>query len=202
MRATMGSVHNINPLGGGMEVLVKTEGQGWITLAKFLNYLTKNQAQGIRRDFATAGRAYLKRYQTLLWKGLMSEGSYLGVGWPPHSPNYNSPTGQLLYRKGVYQKALENMKVTQKRYSVHLFMNPGDANARSDGGATVAQYANVHEFGAISRGIPARPLWFPAFAKIEGGSSTTGYGGFQSRMQASIGKRLNKMGVQIKTVQR
>ena len=77
-------------------------------------------------------------------------------------------------------------------------MKSGDGNARSvKNGLTVGEYAMVHEMGSLSRQIPARPLWFPAFAKIEGGSKM-GKGGLGQRMQGAIGKRLNKMGIPIR----
>lgn len=182
-------------IGGNLQVMVKMEGRGWVTLDKFLTYLSKKHGQAIKRDFAKVSRDYLKRFKGLLFKGLMSEGSYLGQQWAPHSPNYYTHTNRLLYLNGLYQKAIQNMTIIQKHYNSHMYVTPADTSAVSvKGGLTVGEYARVHESGSISRRIPARPLWGPAFIKIESGKS----GGFAKRVGGAIGKRLNKMGVETK----
>lgn len=183
----------VNPLGGKAEVEIKMEGKGWITLYKFVKYVGQRKGYQFKRDFAKVSRDYLKRFQGLLWKGLLSEGAYLGVAWAPHSEEYNSKSNILMYREGGYFRALKNMQVIQKNYNTHLFIQPGDGASKSFAkGKTLNEYAKIHEHGSIMAAIPARPLWFPAYAKLEKTRS------FATRLQGAIGKRLNTMGIEVR----
>lgn len=181
------STHEVNPSGGG-QLDIALEGEGWNTMAKFLKYVGDRGGRALKRDIAKASRDFLTRYKSLLIKGLLSEGNAVGANWPPHSPNYKSPTGWLLYRTGHYQTALQNLQIKQKAYDVSLVFNPSDLHRKSvKHGLTLGQYVVVNEYGSLH--IPARPLWGPAFNKMGGPK------GFRDRVFGAVGKRLSKLGI-------
>lgn len=185
---SMGSHTTANPTAGGSGFKVQLVGQGWVTLDNFIKYAGNNGGKALKRDIAKATRDYLLRYKKLLIMGLLSEGSAVGVAWAPHSPDYHSPTGWLLYRNGNYERALHNLTITQKNYNLSLKFNRGDVLRKSvKGGLSLGQYAALHEVGG--KKIPARPLWGPAYEKMGGNK------GFRARMKGAIGKRLRVIGV-------
>lgn len=181
------SRHEINPSGGG-QLDIALEGEGWATMAKFLKYVGDNGGRALKRDVAKASRDFLLRYKKLLITGLLSEGAAVGASWPPHSPNYKSPTGWLLHRTGHYQQAINNLTITQKNYNVSLLFDRSDLHRKSvKGGLTLGQYVVVNEYG--TEHIPARPLWVPAFNKMGGPK------GFRDRIFGAVGRRLSQLGI-------
>jgi len=184
------SKHSANPMRGqaGSDLQIELVGGGWKTLNSFLNYVGSRGGISLKRDIAKATRTYLLRYKKLLIMGLLSEGSAVGEAWAPHSPNYRSPTGWLLYRSGNYEKALHNLQIVQKSYMLSLKFNRGDLLRKSvKDGLTLGQYAALHEVGG--KRIPARPLWGPAFRKMGGAK------GHRDRIMGAVGKRLRKLGI-------
>ena len=96
------------------------------------------------------------------------------------------------------------MVIIQKHYNTGIYMRAADQAAKSVGGKTVGEYAMIHEKGSIVRQIPARPLWYPAFVRIETGTHKKGNRGttrgFESKVQGAIGNRLKLMGIEVKMV--
>jgi hypothetical protein len=183
------NAHGFNKPGAGVQV--KYEGD-WHKLPALFRYLTnKKGGQGIKRDIAKAHRDFALKYKAALIKGILTGGGGIGAAWPPHSPDYKE-ANQLLRLTGNYFNALVAMKVTAKNYSIRMNIDRGAVSRKSaPNRLSLGQYAVIHEVGSVARGIPARPLWQPAFNSIGGQRAILG------RTKGAVQKRLKKLGVNV-----
>ena len=93
------------------------------------------------------------------------------LGWAPLKPSTIAKktkkgySGDTLYRMtGTYMGAI---KTWRKGDNIYVGLERGLHHPISKG-LTIGQIANVLEYGSQARGIPARPLWAPAFRKFGG----------------------------------
>lgn len=103
-------------------------------------------------------------------------------GFDPHSDKYKKykeyvgAPSQFFQFTGTYQRSItikSKRRVGITTYSVGIPWDAPHAETLPNGQTTeadisVAEYAQLLEFGSLSRNIPARPLWRESFKKFGG----------------------------------
>ena len=126
------------------------------SLIKFLEMFYDNSYEVYRKTLDTAVEDL---YQYIL--SVLDKQSYK---WQPLNPDYKARkekkglSGKMLIATGDYYHAIE-YKITDTSITV------GVPNAiHEPSGLNYGVLARIHEFGVISRNIPARPLFRPAIS--------------------------------------
>lgn len=73
---------------------------------------------------------------------------------------------EILMETGKYRDSIKNWMIGDTAYAGVKDNVQYPKKHRNNGFDTVAEVAVVHEYGALSIGIPARPLWQPTLSEL------------------------------------
>ena len=145
----------------------------WKGIIKKLGSLEKVAVQKIRQAVGEAG----EEVEAIVVKNLEEQ----RLPWRPLKPSYKRRkmrikgkggkrlSEKILIATGTY---LENITTAVSIDGLSVFVGVIRGNARYEDGTDVVDIAAIHEYGAPSRNIPARPLWKPSFEEAK--ESVTG----------------------------
>jgi hypothetical protein len=157
-----------------------------------------SKSKPLVRDAARGGRRFLERLKWTLIKGIVTNGGYVGLMWPPVTDKYAAfkmrtfglPGSTMLQASQNYIHALLDMDIVQSNYVTQLKFKRGALDRKSHPkGIALRHYIQVNEEGGLRS--QARPLWGPAFRKLGG------YEGCKNEVLSGIKSRLKKEGLNI-----